>query len=121
MVGHVARAAELVFEKAHQPLNRAVKQSNNKNSHLSAIASATISDSLGRLSMICDGALRRDATDLRGCFRLLAGREAVASIEGTLSADHVDQVVRALGPDYCVRAESNPAPSCRRDGTVAAS
>ncbi len=39
MVGHIARCEELVLERAHQPLKRAIKKSNNRDIHMHAMRS----------------------------------------------------------------------------------
>ncbi len=44
MLGHVSRVAELVLEKAHQTLKRAIKISNEKEVHSACMNSAAVSD-----------------------------------------------------------------------------
>lgn len=102
MVGFVSRVGELVLEKTHQTLKRAIKHSNNKDVQIQSVLSSIFGDWQARLSMQANSALKGDINHVRGCFRLLAGREAVFQLEGRISSTHEVMVQRALGPACCV-------------------
>ncbi len=102
MVGHVSRIGELVLEKAHQTLKRAIRLSNNKEVQIQSILSAVFNDWQGRLSMQVPSAMQSDQNAIRGCLRLLSGREAIQSLSGKITEHHEKAVLRALGPDCCV-------------------
>ncbi len=105
MVGHVARIGELSLEKAHQSLKRGIILSNNREIQLLSMNSIVFNDWIARLTLLAPLAIMRDSRAVRGFYRLLAGREAVAVIQGKLTADHEAQVYRALGPRDCVPEE----------------
>ncbi len=102
MVGFVSRVGELVLEKAHQILKRAISQSNNREVQLQSMQSAAFSDWQGRLTIQVAGAFACKTNAIRGCFRLLAGREAIAMLEGRVGNYHYDLLREALGPICCV-------------------
>ncbi len=102
MVGHASRVGELVLEKCHQSLKRAICQGNNRDVQLTAMSSVMFTDWKGRLSIQANDALEGNYSAMLGCFRLLAGRDAVASVHAHLSAIHKQEVILALGPVSCV-------------------
>ncbi len=104
MVGHLSIVGELVLEKAHQSLKRAISQSNNKDIQLQSMNSVIFSDWHARLSMFAHGALEADEKTVIGFYRLLSGRESTSTMIDRVSASHRDQVRRALGPPCCVPA-----------------
>ncbi len=102
MVGRVSQVGELVLEKAHQTLKRAIRHGNNKDLQLLSMSAAIYNDWEWRLSMQAKEAIEGNPIATIGCFRLLAGREAVANANGQLTAMHRDQLLLALGPVACV-------------------
>ncbi len=46
-----------------------------------------------------------DARNFLSCYRLLHGREAVKKIKGMLQQKSRDMIIRAMGPDLCIRLE----------------
>lgn len=102
MIGHVSRVGELVLEKAHQMLKRAIRQGNSKDIQLSSMNSAIFSDWEGRLHSQIAGAISGSPQDTLGCFCLFSGREAVAVKNGKLTEKDAFQVRQVIGPDSCI-------------------
>lgn len=101
MVGQITRIGELVLEKTHQVVKRAIKLSNNRQVQLHAMQSAAINDWQGRLTMLVEDGLSSSSTarlSLRGCFRLLHGREYLLALNGVLSESHYKQILQQIGP-----------------------
>ncbi len=71
---------ELVLEKRHQALKRAVKQSNNKDAQIQAMKDIALSDWQGRMALVAHPVIKGQEYAFRACFRLLRGRESVAQI-----------------------------------------
>ncbi len=101
-VGHISVVGELVLEKAHQGLKRALLQSNYKNVQIFGMQSVAMDDWQGRLSSVISAALRGKKRSLFACFRLLNGREEAIALNGELSEAQANQVYRALGPELCL-------------------
>ncbi len=74
MVGHMSSIGELVFEKTHQCLKRALRQSNSKNVRISSMLSIAVDDWQGRVTSIISGALGGEERSLFAFYRLLYGR-----------------------------------------------
>ncbi len=105
MIGHMSFVGELVLEKTHQCLKRALKQSNNKNAHIFSMLSVAVDDWQGRLTSVISDALKEDKRSLFACYRLLFGREVILSLEGNLTLPQQREVLRAVGPEQCLRDE----------------
>ncbi len=100
MVGQIVRIGELVLEKTHQILKRAVSRSNNQKVQLHAMHAAAIGDWQGRLTMLANNAFSTGNSvlpALRGCLRLLRGRETIIALQGNITKEHSAYVLRALG------------------------
>ncbi len=104
MIGHVSNIGELVMEKAHQTLKRAIQQSNKKDVQVQSVQSSAFNDWQGRLTVQVQGALSGNPNSVRGCFRLLAGRDAAQSLSANVMPRITDAVRNALGPDCCIPA-----------------
>ncbi len=102
MMGHISRVDELVLEKCHQSLKRAIHQSNNKDIQLFSMSTAMFNDWEGRLNMQVKNSLSGDSRAIIGCFRLLAGREAIVTSKGNLDEAQKQNVLQAFGPISCI-------------------
>ncbi len=100
MIGHVSRVGELVLEKAHQILKRAIRLSNNKEVHLQSVTSAIFNDWQGRMALSVP--LLHEVKGVLACARLLGGRNYVAEINGRISPHVRNNVLRAIGPSSCL-------------------
>ncbi len=105
MVGHMCLIGELVLEKAHQVLKRALRQSNYKDVQLVSMESAAIDDWQGRLTAAIPGALKGEIADTLSCFRLLHGREAVLARNGEPSDSEKLQILKIIGSVPCIESE----------------
>ncbi len=105
MIGHVSFIGELVLEKAHQGLKRAIKLSNNKHGHILSMKCIAFDDWQGRLTLATSGASDGDYRHMLSCYRLLEGRESVELLQGQLQDNLRDLIIRALGPGLCIRIE----------------
>ncbi len=98
MLGHVSIVGKLVLEKAHQILKRALKLSNNREAHVLSMKTIAIDDWQGRITLLVLELHRGEDSAYISCFRLLSGREAVASINGSLSLSQKEEVIHTMGP-----------------------
>ncbi len=102
MVGHISVVGEFFLEKAHQSLKRAIRQSNNKMVHIQSMDEEVFNDWQGRLALVAEDALRGDEGSLRGCARLLSGRNYTIYHQGALTDEHCNEIRNVLGPQACI-------------------
>ncbi len=102
MIGHVSRIGELVFERTHQTLKRAIRQSNNKDIQIQSVLSSTYNDWQGRMSLAVPDAILGDEFGILACLRLLGGREHVSSIRANITLEERRKVLETIGPPCCV-------------------
>ncbi len=66
--------------------------------------SSIFSDLQDRFSLQVSAAMQGDPKTEHGCYRLLAGRDEIYRLQGTLTSIYRQQVRLILGPEYCVPA-----------------
>ncbi len=102
MIGHASQIGELVMEKTHQILNRAIQQSNNNEVQVHSVQSPIFNDWKGRLALQIAASLEGDDNALRGCFRLLPTVKHF--LEVAITPQMMEAVRTALRPDWCIPA-----------------
>lgn len=100
-----ALVGELILEKRHQFLKRAIALSNHKELHIHAMNTALFNDWQGRLRVCLAKASDGDDDALRSAFRLLSGRDALDSSSGSLPTNLRTGFVSALQQTCIVRKE----------------
>ncbi len=108
MVAHLSNIGELVFEKTHQMLKRALKQSNLKDSHLQAMTSIIVDDWRKRIASSACKAYSGDEKGILSCARLLCGNNAALFARDKLSAEENQTILNVLGPKHCMLHELGP-------------
>ncbi len=69
------------------------------------ITNSALSDWKGRFSILAENALAGSKSALRGCYRLLAGREALLGLSGFPTDAHYNALKRIFGPEGCLAKE----------------
>lgn len=105
MVRHSSVVGELVLERTHQTLKRALRQSNRKEFQIMAMRSIAFDDWQGRLTLAVSGVYKNCELSLLSCFRLLWGRDSVSTVNAMLSTEQKSQVLESIGPEACVPVE----------------
>lgn len=102
--GHGSFLSELMFESAHQSVKRSLERANKFwLPHITALRHILLNDFKARLAALEGAARKNEDNALRGCVRLLFGREALQLCgDGTVPAEMRSMVARALGPSLLV-------------------